>query len=101
MAPATPPACGFRDECLKVEVQDSTGVAKPSGSYAFGPSSAFGAPGAGGSFGFADPEAEIGYGYVPNRMLSYLEDPRDRALRAALYRVGGERSTASSATVPA
>lgn len=85
-APAIPPAEGFRDACLNVEVQYSLGFTKPSDAYAFGPPSAFGAPGAGGSFGFADPEAGIGYGYVPNRMLHYLEDPRDRALRAALYR---------------
>ena len=47
-------------------------------------------PGAGGSFGFADPKAGIGYGYVPNRMNSYLMDPRDVALRNAMYRAIGE-----------
>ena len=45
----------------------------------------FGAPGAGGSLGYADPEVGVGYGYVTNRMSMDLQgDPRDVALRAAL-----------------
>jgi CubicO group peptidase (beta-lactamase class C family) len=47
-------------------------------------------PGAGGSFGFADPKAGIGYGYVLNRMDTYFIDPRAMALRSALYRSIGE-----------
>jgi hypothetical protein len=43
-------------------------------------------PGAGGSFGFADPESGIGYGYVPNQMGTHLADPRDVALRRAMWR---------------
>ena len=36
--------------------------------------------------GFADPEAQIGYGYIPNRKSTALGgDPRDVALRRALY----------------
>lgn len=85
-APAVPPARGFRDECLKAEVQFSLGFMKPSPAWPFGSPSSFGAPGAGGSFGFADPEAGLGYGYVTNRMGTRLTgDPRDVALRAALY----------------
>jgi CubicO group peptidase (beta-lactamase class C family) len=58
---------------------------KPSPAWPFGSPSSFGAPGAGGSFGFADPEAGLGYGYVTNRMGTRLTgDPRDVALRAAL-----------------
>lgn len=88
-APPVPPTHGFHDECLKLDARFSLGFTKPGPGYAFGPPSAFGAPGAGGSFGFADPDAEIGYGYVMNRMGPYLEDPRDRALREAMYRVLG------------
>ena len=37
--------------------------------FAFGPNEgAFGHPGAGGSLGFADPAARVGFGYVTNRM---------------------------------
>ena len=54
---------------------------------AFGPNpGSFGHPGAGGSIGFADPEARLGFGYVTNRMGSSLEvDPRAQALIDALY----------------
>ena len=48
---------------------------------------AFGAPGAGGSFAFADPDARLGYAYVMNKLDFYLEnDPREKALRDAVYR---------------
>ena len=40
--------------------------------------------------GFADPQAGVGYAYVLNRMGTYLEDPRDLALRTAMYRSIGE-----------
>ena len=61
---------------------------KPSDSVPFGHPSAFGAPGAGGSMGFADPEVGVGYGYVTNRMGTDLRgDPHDVALRTALATV--------------
>jgi len=55
--------------------------------YAYGPNeSAFGHPGAGGSIGFADPTARIGFGYVTNRMGRSIEvDERPQALIDALY----------------
>jgi CubicO group peptidase (beta-lactamase class C family) len=54
---------------------------------AFGPGTrSFGHPGAGGSVGFADPEARVGFGYVMNRMGPYiLMDPRATILMDALY----------------
>ena len=88
MAPAVPATHGFYDECMKGEVQFSLGFMKPSPAFSFGgPSpSSFGGPGAGGSLGFADPEAKIGYGYIPNRKSVVVTgDPRDVALRRALY----------------
>lgn len=48
---------------------------------------AFGHPGAGGSLGFADPEARLGFGYVMNRMhLGAEPDPRAHALVKATVR---------------
>jgi CubicO group peptidase (beta-lactamase class C family) len=86
MAPAVPPARGFRDACLKVKVQFSLGFAKPSPQNPFAHPSGFGAPGTGGSLGFADPHAQLGFGYIPNQMGARLDDPRAEALRRATYR---------------
>ena len=85
-APAIPPARGFYDECLKGEVQFSLGFMKPSVNWRFGGRSSFGSPGTGGALGFADPDAGLGYGYVTSRMgMVFNGDPRDVALREALY----------------
>jgi CubicO group peptidase (beta-lactamase class C family) len=85
-APAVPPTHGFFDECLKGEVQFSLGFMKPSANWKFGSATSFGSPGSGGSLGFADPAKGIGYGYVTNQMGTELTgDPRDVALREALY----------------
>ena len=84
-APAVPPARGFHDECLKGEVQFSLGFMKPSPVWRFGSERSFGSPGAGGSMGFADPCAGVGYAYVTSQMGTCLTgDPRDVALRDAL-----------------
>jgi CubicO group peptidase (beta-lactamase class C family) len=86
-APAIPPTHGFHDECLKGEVQFSLGFMKPSRVWPFGGASSYGSPGTGGSLGFADPTAGVGYAYVTSRMGTALTgDPRDVALRDALYR---------------
>jgi CubicO group peptidase (beta-lactamase class C family) len=53
-----------------------------------GLSTAFGLAGASGSFGFADPEHELAFGYVPNRGSTAIGslDPRARRLIEATYR---------------
>jgi CubicO group peptidase (beta-lactamase class C family) len=85
-APAVPPARGFHDECLGGEVQFSLGFMKPSRVWPFGSARSFGSPGSGGSLGFADPTAGVGYAYVTSQMGTALTgDPRDVALRDALY----------------
>ncbi len=84
-APAVPSRRGFHDECLHGEVQFSLGFMKPS-ALPFGSPKAFGAPGAGGSLGFADPATGVGYAYVTSQMGARLiGDPRDAALRIALH----------------
>lgn len=85
-APATPGAHGFYDEALKGEVCFSLGFMKPGPVWSFGSPSSYGSPGTGGSLGFADPEAGVGYGYVTSRMgTSITGDPREIALRDAVY----------------
>jgi CubicO group peptidase (beta-lactamase class C family) len=66
----------------------SLGFLKPGPQVAFGSSQrAFGTPGAGGSFGFADPDARLGFAYVMNNMNYYMfDDPREKALRDAVHR---------------
>jgi CubicO group peptidase (beta-lactamase class C family) len=76
-----------RDEVLMVSTRFSTGFMLTQPHDPMGPNAhPFGHPGAGGSLGFADPEAKIGFGYTMNKMGPYiLIDPRARALLEALY----------------
>jgi CubicO group peptidase (beta-lactamase class C family) len=90
MAPPVPSRHGFHDECFGGPAAFSLGFMKPSESFPFGHPGAFGAPGAGGSMGYADPEVGVGYGYVTNSMgMEFNGDPRDVALRSALAEVTG------------
>jgi CubicO group peptidase (beta-lactamase class C family) len=84
--PAQDPAKGRFDLVLKQESRFSLGVCKPWPGFEFGSPAAFGTPGAGGSFGFADPQVGMGFAYVMNRMDYYLlSDPRELALREAAF----------------
>jgi CubicO group peptidase (beta-lactamase class C family) len=76
------------DEVLGLPSYFSLGFLRPGPEVAFGSTGrAFGSPGAGGSFGFADPDARLGYAYVMNKLDFYLvDDPREKALRDAVYR---------------
>ncbi len=75
------------DEVLKVNTRFGLGFLLPQPGSTMGPNEkAFGHPGMGGSLGFADPEARIGFGYVMNRSQgSILIDDRPAALIEALY----------------
>lgn len=86
--PAIPPSKGGRDRVMFLDTSYSLGFGKPMPSHVFGSSGrAYGWPGAGGSFGFADPDTGIGYGYVMNKMGHHVfDDPRELALRQALFR---------------
>ena len=77
-----------KDAVLGVPSYFSLGFLRPGPQISFGSSvRAFGAPGAGGSFAFADPDAHLGYAYVMNHLGYYLlDDPREKALRDAVYR---------------
>lgn len=93
---AAPEAASPMDEVVGIPSYFSLGFLRPGPEVLFGSSPrAFGAPGAGGSFAFADPDARLGYAYVMNRMEFYLaDDPREKALRDAVYRAisGGTQS---------
>jgi CubicO group peptidase (beta-lactamase class C family) len=85
-APAVRPAYGFFDECMKGEVQFSLGFMKPNAAWPFGSPAAFGAPGSGGSIGFADPTTAVAFAYVTSQSgTSLTGDPREVALRNALH----------------
>jgi CubicO group peptidase (beta-lactamase class C family) len=86
--PAVPPTMGVRDKVMHFDTSYSLGLGKPTSTFVFGSSDrAYGWPGAGGSFGFADPDTGIGFGYVMNNMrFAMLDDPRHVALRQALFR---------------
>ena len=86
-APAIPPTHGFFDECMKASgIEFSLGFMKSTQAWRFGGVRSYGSPGAGGSLGFADPDTGVGYAYVTSQMgTSLTGDPRDIALREALY----------------
>ncbi len=75
------------DEVLHLPTRFSHGFMLSGSHTRFGPGPrAFAHPGAGGALALADPDARVGFGYVPNRMGSHiLLDPRPAALLDALY----------------
>ncbi|MCV7302452.1 beta-lactamase family protein [Mycobacterium barrassiae] len=90
-APPVHPTKGLRDKVLHVNTSFSLGFGRPipnNPKYVIGSSErAFGAPGAGGSVGFADPDTGVGFAYVMNKLGFHLiSDPRGLRLRQALFR---------------
>jgi CubicO group peptidase (beta-lactamase class C family) len=90
-----------KDEVAKCSIEQSNGpdallilntrfsqgymMSQPGASLGPNPKS-FGHPGAGGSLGYADPEAKIGFGYTMNKMQAgLLIDSRATALIEAVY----------------
>jgi CubicO group peptidase (beta-lactamase class C family) len=88
-APAVAPARGNYDECMLSDgIYFSLGFMQHCPVWAFGGERSFGMPGTGGSLGFADPKAGIGYAYVTCGMgTSLTGDPRELALRDAVYSI--------------
>ena len=88
---------------LHVDSLFSLGYCKPVPHFDFGSSDkAFGTPGLGGSFGFADPDTGVGFAYVMNRLGFHLwSDPRElRAAPSTVPRRAG-RTTAEVASLRA
>jgi CubicO group peptidase (beta-lactamase class C family) len=87
-APPRPPTVVARDQVLMTDASYSLGFARPGPGFRFGSNPrAFGHPGAGGSFAFADPDLQLSFAYAPNRLGHHLrDDPREKVLRDALYR---------------
>jgi CubicO group peptidase (beta-lactamase class C family) len=85
---ASPRVARPEDEVLGLPSYFSLAFLRPGPEVSFGSSErAFGAPGAGGSFAFGDPDARLGYAYVMNKRDFYLsDDPREKPLRDAIYR---------------
>jgi CubicO group peptidase (beta-lactamase class C family) len=72
---------------LQMPTRFSMGFMLSQPGASFGPNpKAFGHPGAGGSLGYADPRAKVGFGYTMNRMAGgLLIDTRPAALMEAFY----------------
>ena len=79
---------GEPDNCLVFPTTFGMGF-MTSGEFAlFGGGRSFGHPGAGGSVGYADPDREIGFGYVMNQMATNMaNDQRAANLSAAVNSV--------------
>lgn len=76
------------DVLLRVRRAYALGFSRPVPEHPFGSPGgrSFGTPGLGGSFGFADPDARVGYAYAPNRLgIRLSDDPRETSLRRAVY----------------
>ena len=76
----------------------SLGFGKPTSKFVFGSTDrAFGWPGLGGSFGFADPDTGIGFGYVMNKLGYHPHsDPRELACGKPCFATYWERGRRSN-----
>ena len=85
---AIPPTQGLHDKVTGVNWSFSLGYTRPFKDFNFGSSGkAFGMTGIGGSFAYADPDAQISFAYASHRIGFYRrDDPREKAMRDALYR---------------
>ena len=74
------------DRILERESRFALGFQLPQAERPLGPNAeAFGHFGAGGSLGFCDPVARVAFGYVTNDMGPRWQNPRNKALLAAIY----------------
>ena len=85
---ATVEQASGRDEVMGLNLRPALGFVLTSADATLGPNPrTFGHSGAGGSLGFADPDAKVGFGYAMNRMIqeNTLTDPRWRPMIDAVY----------------
>lgn len=88
---ATIPQTEGNDRILFFETKFGLGFMLSSAFSPYGGPRGFGHAGAGGSVGFADPEHQIGFGYVMNKMQQNLSgDPRTLALINETYKAIGQ-----------
>ena len=88
IAAAAGPESEGLDAVLGVPTRFGLGFALNGGSTYYGPNmQAFGHPGLGGSTGFADPDARLGFGYAMNQLVGTIDtgDPRRQRLIDAAY----------------
>lgn len=90
-APVVAPPGGRRDLVLHSDIPFALGFARGFDGFPLGSDGrSYAMAGAGGSIGMADPTLGIGFAYTPNRMgFGSPTDPREVALRDALYRCLG------------
>jgi CubicO group peptidase (beta-lactamase class C family) len=101
MQPAIPPSGGRFDLILRANTSYTVGFFKSSADFPCAGESAFGCPGLGGSFAYADPQNKTSFAYVMNRMDFYLwDDPRERALRRTFQRCVSSVSNRKTGSVP-
>ncbi len=87
MTPAKDPELGRFDQVLQLNSRFSLGFLKPFPELQFGTSEkAYGTPGAGGSFAYADPDTQVGFAYAMNKSGFYIfGDPRETVVSDALF----------------
>jgi CubicO group peptidase (beta-lactamase class C family) len=86
LATATSEVSIGNDRILHRTSRFAHGFQLPIPERGFGPNiESFGHFGAGGSVGFCDPVAKVGFGYVMNQMGPRWQNPRNRALIDSLY----------------
>lgn len=86
LAAATEEQSFGTDRILDRESRFALGFQLPQAERPLGPNpQAFGHFGAGGSLGFCDPVARVAFGYVTNDMGPRWQNPRNKALLAAIY----------------
>jgi CubicO group peptidase (beta-lactamase class C family) len=99
--PAIAPSQGRFDVILRTNTSYSMGFFKPSVDFPCAGEYAYGFPGLGGSFAYADPQNKTAFAYAMNRMDFYLwDDPREGALRRAFQRCVSSVANRKTGAVP-